>query len=48
VLTIPGNPSWDAYNGELRSNDTYYYDSWQDYVSGEGDKADRSGRGLCR
>ncbi|KAJ6602883.1 glycoside hydrolase superfamily [Mycena vulgaris] len=27
----PGNPSWNPYNGELRSNDTFYHASWQDY-----------------
>ncbi|KAG6828113.1 hypothetical protein H0H92_009165 [Tricholoma furcatifolium] len=31
VTTIPGNPSWNLYNGEMRSNDTYFHAAWQDY-----------------
>ncbi|KAG6916276.1 hypothetical protein DXG01_007562 [Tephrocybe rancida] len=31
VATIPGDPSWNVYNGEIRSNDTYFHDAWQDY-----------------
>ncbi|KAG5721683.1 putative beta-galactosidase A [Termitomyces sp. T112] len=31
VATIPGDPFWNPYNGEIRSNDTYYHDAWQDY-----------------
>ncbi|KAG6841702.1 hypothetical protein C0991_007974 [Blastosporella zonata] len=31
VATIPGNPSWNSYNGEIRSNDTYFHEAWQDY-----------------
>ncbi|KAJ7487379.1 glycoside hydrolase superfamily [Mycena galericulata] len=34
VAWIPGDPSWDLYNGELRSNDTFYHDAWQDYWNG--------------
>ncbi|KAI5825568.1 hypothetical protein K523DRAFT_419922 [Schizophyllum commune Tattone D] len=32
VTTLPGDPEWNAYNGELRSNDTYFHDAWQDYI----------------
>lgn len=32
VAWLPGNPSWNTYNGELRSNDTIFHDAWQDYV----------------
>ncbi|KAF7307336.1 Beta-galactosidase [Mycena indigotica] len=31
VAWLPGNPPWNPYNGELRSNDTFYHDAWQDY-----------------
>ncbi|KAG6849248.1 hypothetical protein H0H93_010062 [Arthromyces matolae] len=31
VATIPGDPVWNAYNGEIRSNDTYFHAAWQDY-----------------
>ncbi|KAJ3574796.1 hypothetical protein NP233_g1522 [Leucocoprinus birnbaumii] len=34
VTTIPGDPSWNQYNGELRSNDTAFHNSWQLYVKG--------------
>ncbi|KAJ7758802.1 glycoside hydrolase superfamily [Mycena maculata] len=34
VTWIPGDPSWDLYNGELRSNDTFYHAAWQDYWNG--------------
>jgi hypothetical protein len=32
VTTLPGDPSWSPYNGELRSNDTYFHNAWQGYV----------------
>ncbi|KAG6879299.1 hypothetical protein C0992_003784 [Termitomyces sp. T32_za158] len=32
VATIPGDPTWNPYNGEIRSNDTFYHNAWQDYV----------------
>ncbi|KAL1744295.1 glycoside hydrolase superfamily [Schizophyllum fasciatum] len=32
VTTLPGDPLWNPYNGELRSNDTYYHDAWQQYI----------------
>ncbi|KAG6901783.1 hypothetical protein C0995_008029 [Termitomyces sp. Mi166 len=31
VTTVPGDPFWNPYNGEMRSNDTFYHDAWQDY-----------------
>ncbi|KAJ7639409.1 glycoside hydrolase superfamily [Roridomyces roridus] len=31
VAWLPGNPPWNPYNGELRSNDTFYQNAWQDY-----------------
>ncbi|GLB41157.1 putative beta-galactosidase [Lyophyllum shimeji] len=31
VVTIPGDPIWNPYNGELRSNDTNFHNAWQDY-----------------
>lgn len=31
VVTIPGDPFWNPYNGELRSNDTNFHNAWQDY-----------------
>ncbi|KAJ7479689.1 glycoside hydrolase family 35 protein [Mycena latifolia] len=34
VAWIPGNPPWNPYNGELRSNDTFYHEAWQDYWTG--------------
>ncbi|KAF9076535.1 glycoside hydrolase family 35 protein [Rhodocollybia butyracea] len=34
VAWIPGNPPWNPYNGELRSNDTFYHSAWQDYWTG--------------
>ncbi|TRM62987.1 glycoside hydrolase superfamily [Schizophyllum amplum] len=32
VTTLPGDPEWNPYNGELRSNDTYFHDAWQQYI----------------
>jgi hypothetical protein len=32
VTTIQGNPSWNPYNGEIRSNVTYYHNAWVPYV----------------
>ncbi|KAK7017630.1 beta-galactosidase [Favolaschia claudopus] len=34
VAWLPGNPPWNPYNGELRSNDTIFHDAWQDYWTG--------------
>ncbi|KAJ6610612.1 glycoside hydrolase family 35 protein [Mycena sp. CBHHK59/15] len=34
VAWLPGNPSWNLYNGELRSNDTIFHDAWQGYWDG--------------
>ncbi|KXN92303.1 putative beta-galactosidase A [Leucoagaricus sp. SymC.cos] len=34
VTTLPGDPAWNPYNGELRSNDTAFHNSWQLYVKG--------------
>ncbi|KAF7303052.1 Beta-galactosidase [Mycena kentingensis (nom. inval.)] len=34
VAWLPGNPPWNLYNGEMRSNDTFYHDAWQDYWTG--------------
>ncbi|KAE9408700.1 glycoside hydrolase family 35 protein [Gymnopus androsaceus JB14] len=34
VAWIPGDPPWNLYNGELRSNDTFYHAAWQDYWTG--------------
>ncbi|KAF5381591.1 hypothetical protein D9615_005535 [Tricholomella constricta] len=31
VATIPGDPYWNPYNGEIRSNDTNFHNAWQDY-----------------
>ncbi|KAF7334534.1 Beta-galactosidase [Mycena venus] len=34
VAWLPGNPPWNPYNGELRSNDTIFHNAWQDYWTG--------------
>ncbi|KAJ6472283.1 glycoside hydrolase family 35 protein [Mycena vitilis] len=34
VAWLPGDPSWNTYNGELRSNDTIFHDAWQEYWTG--------------
>ncbi|KAF8175477.1 glycoside hydrolase family 35 protein [Mycena galopus ATCC 62051] len=34
VAWLPGNPPWNTYNGELRSNDTIFHEAWQDYWTG--------------
>ncbi|KAJ7704161.1 glycoside hydrolase family 35 protein [Mycena metata] len=34
VAWLPGNPPWNPYNGELRSNDTIFHAAWQDYWTG--------------
>ncbi|KAJ7186548.1 glycoside hydrolase family 35 protein [Mycena filopes] len=34
VAWLPGDPLWNPYNGELRSNDTFFHEAWQDYWTG--------------